>query len=51
MFDPEEGSTELLRNVGNHLRVDTAQHYRRLESLARTLRELSASLRACSWAL
>lgn len=47
MFDPEEGSIELPRNVGNHLRVDTAQNYRRLESLARALRELSTSLRAC----
>jgi hypothetical protein len=38
MFDPEEGSTYLLRNVSNHLRVHAAQHYRRLESLTTALR-------------
>jgi hypothetical protein len=33
MLDPEEESTELLRNVGSHLGVDTAEQYRRLEPL------------------
>lgn len=40
MFGPEEENTDVLRNVANSLRVDTVQRYRRLESLARALREL-----------
>lgn len=32
MPDPEEESTELLRNASSRLRVDMTEQYRRLES-------------------